>query len=89
MKLKKDFALRKFMGTWVVMAVGEEHGAGRASFGLRRAQDTAALVTGIDDGADAGALVAQQVAVGLQLTYGDGDDLHAVLLTVDRCLLPA
>lgn len=24
MKLKKDFALRKFMGTWVVMAVGEE-----------------------------------------------------------------
>ena len=75
MKLKKDFALRKFMGTWVVMAVGEET---KNFHHMLKLNDTGVMLWNLlAEGTDRESLAAALVAeygIDQATALGDVDD---------------
>ena len=78
-------------GEVVIVAVGQQHILQLTAAALHRPSNALPLVTGIHHGADFGALVTQQIAVGHQLTHRNGLDLHRAspLTPTGRCPPPA
>ena len=62
----------------VKMAGGEQDHGGGAAGALHSFYNALRLVAGVDDGADLGLLVLQNVAVGPDGAYGKGVNFHSI-----------